>query len=92
MATRYLLKIHSVPEHTIEFIRNTFTKTLKLIIDGKEADRVSCLLPGQRTLRANFVHGGVPRGVVATSVPHRLLWTKETIEVDGQALTLTRMH
>jgi len=35
---------------------------------------------------------GVPLAVVAKSVPQRVLWTKDTIEVDGWALTLAKTY
>jgi hypothetical protein len=92
MASRYFVRIQSIPEHTIEFIQNKWTKTLKLIIDGKEAARASCLLPGRRRLYGTLMHNGIPRSVVATSVPDRLLWTKDTIEIDGQALPLNEKN
>jgi hypothetical protein len=76
--------------HTIELIRNNWNKTLRLLIDGKEVARASCLLPGRITLTGAVEHDGVQHAVVARSVPHRLLWTNDTIEVDGQPLTLTK--
>ena len=88
MISRYFVRIHSTPEHTVEFVRNAWTRTLKLIIDGKEAAQASCLLPGHRQLTGMFVHNGIPRAVVATSLPYRWLWTKESIEIDGQPLAL----
>jgi hypothetical protein len=76
--------------HTIELIRNNWIKTLRLVIDGKEVAGGSCILPGSITLTGTVEHDGAQHTVVAKSVPHHLLWTNDTIEVDGQPLTLTR--
>jgi hypothetical protein len=70
--------------------KNNWPKTLRLLIDGMEVGRASCIVPGRLTLTGALEHDGVPHAVVANSVPHRLLWTKDTIEVDGQPLTLTK--
>lgn len=75
--------------HAIELIRNNWNKTLRLLIDGKEVDTTSCLLPGRFTLTGSLEHNGVRHIVVAKSIPRRVLWTQETIEVDGDALPLT---
>jgi len=76
--------------HTLELIRNNWNKTLTLLIDGKEVAWESCVLPGRVTLTGVVEHGGVRHAVVVRSVPHRLLWTKDSIEVDGEPLTLTK--
>jgi hypothetical protein len=76
--------------HTLELVRDNWAKTLKLLIDGREVARGSCMVPGAVTLTGAVEHDGVRHAVVARSVPHRLLWTTDTIEVDGQPLTLTR--
>ena len=76
--------------HTIELIRSNWNKTLRLLIDGKEVACESCMLPGRITLTGVVEHGGVQHTVVAKSVPRRFLWTRVTIEVDGQLLPLTR--
>jgi hypothetical protein len=76
--------------HTIELMRNNWNKTLRLLIDGKEVACESCMLPGRITLTGAVEHGGVQHAVVAQSVPDHLLWTKATVEVDGQPLTLTK--
>jgi hypothetical protein len=76
--------------HTIELVRNNWNKTLRLLIDGKEVACESCVLPGRVTLTGTLEHGGVPLAVVAKSVPRRLLWTSDTVEIDGKALTLTQ--
>jgi hypothetical protein len=76
--------------HTVELIRNNWTKTLRLLLDGEEIARGSCMLPRRITLTGALDHDGVRHAVVAKSIPHRLLWTKVTIEVDGQPLTLTK--
>ncbi len=76
--------------HTIELIRNNWNKTLRLLIDGKEVASESCMLPRHITLTGAVEHGGVQHAVVAQSAPDHLLWTKATLEVDGQPLTLTK--
>ena len=76
--------------HTVEFVRNNWTKTLTLLIDGKEAASASCMVPGRRTLTGALEHNGVSHAVVAESVPHRFLWTKATIAIDGTPLTLKK--
>jgi hypothetical protein len=78
--------------HTIEFVRNNWVKLLKLLIDGTEVTRGSCMLPGRRTLTATLEHNGVPYEVVARSVPERVLFTKDTIEIDGQLLPLVKAY
>src|SRR5262249_47683446 len=75
--------------HTVELIRNNWNMTVKLLIDGKEVARASCMFPGRRTLTGSLEHNGVRHDVVATSVPHRLVLTKDTVAVDGSELPLT---
>jgi hypothetical protein len=76
--------------HTLEFVRDNWNKTLRLLIDGEEVARGSCVLPGRVTLTGEVEHDGVRHAVVAQSVPRRILWTTDTIDVDGQPLTLTK--
>jgi hypothetical protein len=76
--------------HTIEFIRNNWTKTLSLWIDGTQVAWGSCMLPWRITLTGTLEHAGVPHAVVARSVPRYVLWTTDTVEVDGNALALTK--
>jgi hypothetical protein len=76
--------------HTIELVRNNWNKTLRLLIDGQEVASESCMLPHRITLTGAVEHGGVQHAVVAHSVPDHLLWTKATVEVDGQPLSLTK--
>jgi hypothetical protein len=78
--------------HTIEFVRNNWIKSLKLLIDGIEVARGSCMFPGQRTLTATLEHNGVPYEVVARSVRERILFTKDTIEIDGRPLPLVKAY
>jgi hypothetical protein len=75
--------------HAIELIRNNWNKTLKLLIDGQEVARTSCMFPGSFTLTGTLEHNGVQHAVVASSVPHRLVLSKDTIAVDGSDLPLT---
>jgi hypothetical protein len=76
--------------HTIELVRNNWFKTLRLVIDGQVAARASCLLPRPITLTGTLEHGGATRPIVARSIPRFLLWTSDTIEVDGEALALAK--
>jgi hypothetical protein len=76
--------------HTLELIRNNWVKTLVLRIDAQEVASESCMLPGRHTLTGALEHNGVRHEVVARSVPWRLLLTKDTIEIDGEALPLTK--
>jgi hypothetical protein len=75
--------------HTIELVRNNWNKPLKLLIDGREAASESCMLPGRITLAGTLEHLGAPRAAIARSVSRRLLWTVDTVEVDGKELVLT---
>jgi hypothetical protein len=74
--------------HAIELVRNKWNKTLKLRIDGMEVDRASFLLPGRIRLIGRLVHDGLTRTVVADSVPHLLIFTRDTVSVDGEELPL----
>jgi hypothetical protein len=76
--------------HTIELVRNRWTQTLSLLIDGTVAARASCNLPRTITLSAELEVDGARHAVVAKSVPRHVFWTTDTIEVDGQELLLTR--
>src|SRR5262249_49094902 len=75
--------------HAIDLIQNNWNKSLRLFIDGQGVASTSCLFPGLRILTGDLEHNGVPHTVVAKSIPHRLLLTKETIAVDGSELPLT---
>ena len=77
-------------DHVIELIRNNWNKTLKLLIDKEEVASASCAWPHNITLTGTLEHEGVPHAVVAKSVVRSFLWTKDTIEIDGNALTLTK--
>jgi hypothetical protein len=68
---------------TIELIRNGWTKRLILLIDGHEAARTTCHLPRTITLTGTLTRDGKTREVTARSVPRYLIFTKDTIEVDG---------
>jgi hypothetical protein len=75
--------------HAVELIRNNWNKTLKLLIDREEVASTSCMFPGHLTLTADLEHNGVRHTVVAKSVPYRIVFTKDTIAVDGRELPLT---
>jgi hypothetical protein len=72
--------------HAIEFLWNNWNKTLRLVIDGEEVARELCLFPSRVTLTGSLEHNGVRHNVVARSIPDRLIFNKDTIEVDGGAL------
>jgi hypothetical protein len=76
--------------HTIELVRSAWYKTLSLWIDGKEVSNDSCMFPGRIILNGTLVHDGAPHAVVAKSIPRYILWTTDTVEVDGQAVALTK--
>jgi chorismate-pyruvate lyase len=77
--------------HTIELVRDNWVKTLKLLIDGREVASESRVLPHEITLTGTFEHNGVEHTVAAKSVVHFPSAT-DTIEVDGQALNLTKIE
>jgi hypothetical protein len=77
--------------HTIALVRNNWFKTLRLVIDGHVAAHASCLLPRPITLTGTLEHRGAARPVVARSIPWFLLWTSDTIEVDGEGLTIAKV-
>jgi hypothetical protein len=74
--------------HVLELIRNNWDKTLKLLIDGEEAASTTCHLPRRITLMAVLEHKGVRREVVAKSIPYYVIFTRDTIEIDGHPLSL----
>jgi hypothetical protein len=76
--------------HTVELIRNKWVKGLSLWIDGQRVASAMCIWPWPTTLTGTLEHGGVAHAVVARSVPRYVLWTTDTIEVDGEALALTK--
>jgi hypothetical protein len=78
--------------HTIDLVRNNWVKTLTLLIDGKAVASESCLWPGRITLSDALEHSDARHAVVAKSVPRYLLWTTDTVEVDGKELALTKTN
>ena len=68
---------------TIELIRNGWTKRLILLIDGHEAARTTCHFPRTITLTGTLTRDGRTHVVTARSVPRWLIFTHDTIEVDG---------
>lgn len=76
--------------HSIELVRNNWDKTLKLLIDGKEVASESRILPHDITLTGEFEHNNVRHTVIAKAVAH-FLSSDDTIEVDGEALPLTKV-
>lgn len=76
--------------HTVELVRDNWVKTLRLLIDGREAAGTTCRLPRRVTLTGTLEHDGRRHEVVARSVPRYLLWATHSVEVDGQDLPLTK--
>jgi hypothetical protein len=76
--------------HSIELVRNAWVKMLTLWIDGVQVAAESCALPHKITLNGTLEHQGVQHTVTATSVPDRIIFTKDSIEVDGVPLSVTR--
>jgi hypothetical protein len=75
-------------DHTLELVRNNWDKTLKLLIDGEVVACTTCHLPRRITLSGSFEHQGVRHEVVARSIPHYIIFATDTIEVDGNPVTL----
>jgi hypothetical protein len=48
--------------------------------------------PWPTTLSGTLEHDGVAHAVVARSVPRHILWTTDTVAVDGEALALTKTY
>jgi hypothetical protein len=48
--------------------------------------------PGRITLTGVLEHSGARQAVVAQSVRRYLLWTTDTVEVDGKELALTKTN
>jgi hypothetical protein len=74
--------------HTIELVRNNWTRTLTLVIDGRTVARAWRPLPRTATLSGAIEHDGERHAVIATSTP-RFPSAEVTITVDGQALSVT---
>jgi len=77
---------------TIELVRNGWTKRLKLLIDGHVVAGTTCHLPRKITLTGTLTRGGRTHAVTARSVPRYLIFTKDTIEVDGVELPTKRIR
>jgi hypothetical protein len=78
--------------HAVELVRNKWFKTLSLWIDGKRVALELCIWPWPTTLTGTLDHDGGVHTVVARSVPRHILWTTDTIEVDGETLALTKPY
>ncbi|MBS1796728.1 MAG: hypothetical protein JSS81_23050 [Acidobacteria bacterium] len=76
--------------HTIELVRNNWNKTLKLFIDGREAASEWQIMPYDLTLTAEFEHAGATHVVTARSTVH-FLSSDDTVEIDGERLSLTKV-
>ena len=86
---RYLGKYKG---HAVELIRNKWFKTLSLRIDGKRVALELCIWPWPTTLTGTLEHDGGTHAVVARAIPRHILWTTDTVEVDGEALALKKTH
>ncbi len=75
---------------TIELVRNNWNKTLKLLINSEEVASESRVLPHHIELTASFDGNGGKHTAVAKSDVH-FLSSKESVEVDGKPLTLTKI-
>jgi hypothetical protein len=84
---RYLAEYEG---HTLELVRNNWAKMLTLRIDGADVASESCALPHAIILTFTFEHHGVQHTVTAKSIPHHLVSTNDTIEVDGVVLPVTK--
>lgn len=78
--------------HAVELVRNKWLKTLSLRIDGRRVASELCIWPRPTTLTGALEHDGVTHTVVARSVPRHVLWATGTVEVDGEALALTKTY
>ena len=78
--------------HTVELVRNNWVKTLSLRIDGQRVASAMQIWPWPTTLNGTLEHDGVAHAVVARSAPRHLLWTTDTVEVDGESLALTKSY
>lgn len=78
--------------HTVELFRNKWFKALSLWIDGKRVALDLSIWPWPTTLTGSLAHEGRTHAVVARSTPHLIWWTTDTIEVDGEPLTLEKVY
>jgi hypothetical protein len=78
--------------HAVELIRNKWFKTLSLWIDGQRVALALCIWPWPTTLTGSLEHNGGTHAVVARSIPRRILWTTDTVEVDGETLSLKKTY
>jgi hypothetical protein len=78
--------------HTVELIRNKWFKTLSLRIDGKRMALELYIWPWPTTLIGTLEHDGGTHAIVARSIPRYVLWTTDTVEVDGEALALKKTY
>lgn len=69
-------------------IRNNWDKTLKLLIDGEVIASTTCHLPRSITLTGSLEHKGVRHEGVARSIPLHIIIATDTIEIDGNPLSL----
>ncbi len=76
--------------HIIQLVRDNWLKTLTLRIDDADVASASRVLPRNITLRGSFEHHGIQHTVTAKSVIHRVLFTKDSIDVDGVVLPVEK--
>ena len=75
--------------HSIELVRNNWTKTLKLLIDGAVVASKLRILPCDLTLSANLPDGDTRHTVIVNSVL-RFPRYEDSIEVNGAPIVLTK--
>ena len=76
--------------HQLRLIRDNWVKTVTLFIDGQEISSASCALPHNILLKGVLEHNGAQHQIEAKSMVDRLIFTIDSIEVDGQPITLTK--
>jgi hypothetical protein len=79
--------VGSYAGHTIALVRNNWTRTVTLVIDGRTVAWAWRPLPCTATLSGILERDGVRHAVIATSMP-RFLSAESIIAVDGQELSL----
>ena len=75
--------------HTIELVQDNLAKLLKLVVDGVTLASEDRRVPHDITLTATFAHAGATHRLVGRSLVTGLA-TKDTIELDGKPLSITR--
>lgn len=86
--------VGEVDGHTIELVRNNWTKQLTLSVDGRELASESTMFPHNIELKGQFEHQGARRTVVAHSTIKKILGlpidADDGVEVDGTPVALKK--